>query len=117
MSLTEAINEIQTLLNQTKSEIQTLEQFGRKSSAPRARKHAQSIKNLAHNLRKSITGHVSTIPVKTRTRKEIVAEAVPEAVAEPVAEVVEPVDEFMEMSPITKKPRKKKVLKPIPDGK
>tara|TARA_R110000850_G_scaffold111078_2_gene224522 strand:- start:1306 stop:1665 length:360 start_codon:yes stop_codon:yes gene_type:complete len=118
MSLSEAINEIQTLLDQTKAEIKILES-GRKASAPRARKHAQSIKNLAHNLRKNITSHVSTIPVKTRTRKENVE------VAEPIVEVAEPIAEVNEPEPMLEplvksvltslKTRKKRVAKSLSD--
>jgi hypothetical protein len=121
MSLTEAINEIQTLLDQTKSEILILE-GGRKASAPRARKSAQSIKNLAHALRKSITSHVLTIPTNTRTKKESVilvpkVDEVPKDLPKQIIQVdkLEPVDESAETVPIVKKPRKKKVSKSLSD--
>jgi hypothetical protein len=118
MSLTEGINEIQTLLDQTKNEIEYL-QVGRKASAPRARKHAQSIKNLAHNLRKSITSHVLTLPTKSRVRKESVkpkqiiqvdevSKDLPKQIIQ--GDKLETVDETV---PIVKKPRKKRVLKSL----
>ena len=97
--LTLAITEIQSLLDQTKAEILLLES-GRKASGPRARKHIQSIKTSAHALRKSITEHVSTIPVKKRVVKVTPVEPV---VVEPV--VVEPVVK----APV-KAPKAKRVL-------
>ena len=80
MSLTTSINELQVMLDNAKLEITALE-AGKKASAPRARKHMQGIKTHAHALRKSITGHVSSIPIKKRVAK-ITPEA-PNEVIEP----------------------------------
>ena len=82
MSLTQSINELQTLLDQTKSEIASLES-GKKASAPRCRKSLQSIKLSSHSLRKAITEHTKGLPVKSRTKKEEKMVEEPEPVAEP----------------------------------
>ena len=110
MSLTIAINELQSLLDQAKVEIASLES-GRKASAPRARKHMQGLKTGSHTLRKAITEHVSTIPVKKRVAKITIT--TPNEVVEHVVEpVVEPVVIPPVVSPVKKSRRTKTVIEP-----
>ena len=83
MTLSTDIITIETHLNEAKQEIERLEK-GNKSSASRGRKALQHIKNLSHELRKSITEHTKTIPVKKRVK-------IVEVLGTPVAmETVEP---------------------------
>lgn len=82
-SLSTSITELRQLLDQTESEIKSLE-GGRKASSARARKSLQSIKSSSHALRKSIMEHTKALPTKSKAKKveaEVVAE--PESVPEP----------------------------------
>lgn len=81
-SLSTSITELRQLLDQTESEIKSLE-GGRKASSARARKSLQSIKSSSHALRKSIMEHTKALPTKSKAKK---VEAAPEAVVEPVPE-------------------------------
>ena len=112
MSLTIAIAEIQSLLDQAKVEITSLE-ANRKASAPRARKYMQNIKTGAHSLRKAITDHVSAIPVKKRVAK--ITTDLPNEVVEPMQ--VEPVHAPSPEPVVAKKRsrRTKTVLAPTPE--
>ena len=90
------------MLDTCESELQLLE-GGRKTSSVRARKCLQDIKTACHTMRKDVTDFTQKLPTKSRVPK-----VVPEPTTElPVAPVVEvPV----EVKPVVKKPRRKKVV-------
>ena len=91
MSLIAQINEMKLLIQQAESEVSSL-QNGKKASSARVRKSLQDIKTKAHSLRKAITETTQALPVKARVKKVVEApvEAVPEPEPEPEP-VVEPV--------------------------
>jgi len=68
MSLQEQFVKLKNLVETSENEIKSLE-AGRKASAPRVRKALQQIKTISHDLRKSITEHVNSMPVKSRGKK------------------------------------------------
>jgi ATP adenylyltransferase/5',5'''-P-1,P-4-tetraphosphate phosphorylase II len=82
MTLTDLITEIKLLVTQAETELHALE-GGKKAASARARKHLQNIKLQSHSLRKSITEHTSSLPVRKRNtaKKPTVEEPVE---AEPV---------------------------------
>lgn len=100
MSLSSSINTLETHLLTAKDHVTSLE-GGTKASAAKGRLSLQKIKQEAQNLRKAITVHVKSLPVKTRKK--------PEMKSEPVAVAVEAVVEA-ETKPVVKvkKPRAKK---------
>lgn len=76
MSLSTKYNEIQAHMNTLTTHLAELETKSKKASAPKARASAQIAKNLLMELRKDITTHVKSIPVKSRNvKKEIVSPA------------------------------------------
>ena len=95
-SLSQSVNELDTLISQTKEEIASLES-GRKASASRARSHLMKVKTLCHTLRKDIQSHKTSLPTKTRAEKPPPEPEKPEP-EEPVKKIV-------------KKPRAKKPSK------
>jgi len=89
VSLSEQIIKMQVMLDTAKKEVHALE-GGKKSSSARARKSLQNIKTSSHIMRKNITEHSKTIPVKKRVPKPAVAEPVADPPSEPV--VIEPTE-------------------------
>ena len=87
MSLSESITSLRTMLDTCENEIKSLE-LGRKASSARARKSLQNIKTASHSLRKEITAHTKSLPVKSRSKK---VEVEPEPVVEPAEPTPEPV--------------------------
>ena len=67
-SLSEQILLMRKSLDETEKELKSLES-GKKASAPRARKSLQSLKTSSHALRKQITEHTRSMPVKARVKK------------------------------------------------
>ena len=100
MSLSEQVILMRQSLDECERELKSLE-GGRKASAPRARKSFQALKQSSHAMRKQITESVKSMPVKSRTKKEVEPE--PEVVEEPV----EPVEVKKTRKPRTKKQQKK----------
>jgi len=107
MSLSETITSMQTILDNARDEIASLES-GKKSSSTRARAHLQKIKNSSHELRKSITAHTKSLPVKKRSPKVAPITSDPEPEPEPASETM---PETMPETPIKKK-RVRKANKP-----
>lgn len=111
MSLSETITSMQTILDNAKNEIASLES-GKKSSSTRARAHLQKIKNSSHELRKSITAHTKSLPVKKRSPKVKPVASEPEPDPEPASETMpETMPEPTLETPIKKK-RVRKANKP-----
>jgi TolA-binding protein len=77
-SLSEQIILMRQSLDQTEKELKSLES-GKKASAPRARKSLQSLKTSSHALRKQITEHTRSMPVKARAKKPAVDMPIEEA--------------------------------------
>ena len=98
LSLSESITSMQKILDNARDEISSLES-GKKSSSTRARAHLQKIKNSSHELRKSITAHTKSLPVKKRSPKVAPITSDPEPEPEPASETLEPTLE----APIKKK--------------
>ena len=88
MSLSEQILLMKQDLENVEKELKSLE-GGRKASAPRARKSLQSLKTSSHALRKQIVEHTKSLPVKSRTKKEVVEEP-PTPTPTPEPEVEQP---------------------------
>ena len=98
MSLIAQINEMKMMISQAESEVSSL-QNGKKASSARARKSLQDIKTKAHSLRKAITETTQALPVKPRVKK-VVEVPVEPVVEEPV--VVEPVVEPVKKKRVNK---------------
>ena len=105
MTLSESITQIRVALDNAEAEIKSLE-GGRKASSARARKSLQSIIGDAHALRKAITATTKAMPVKSRTKVEVVG---PTAAALLAEEAEAPTEEKSNEEPKkTRKPRSKK---------
>jgi len=87
LSLSESITSMQKILDNARDEITSLES-GKKSSSTRARAHLQKIKNSSHELRKSITAHTKSLPVKKRSPKVAPITSDPEPDPEPASETM-----------------------------
>jgi hypothetical protein len=70
MTLSESITGLRTLLDNAEREVNSLI-LGKKASASRARLSLQQIKKECHALRKDITAHTKSIPIKTRVKKVV----------------------------------------------
>lgn len=115
MSLLESITELKSLVESYETECKSLVN-GRKASAPRCRKHLQSIKLLSHNLRKQITTYTQALPIKSRSKKETLEIKIeppePEEVkSEPEEDVKSETEPLIETPPKRKRIVKKKVSK------
>ena len=89
MSLSESITQMRVALDNAEAEIKSLE-GGRKAASARARKSLQSIKGDAHSLRKAITAKTKAMPVKSRTKVEVVAPTAAAVLAEELEEPEKP---------------------------
>ena len=95
-------------LDTAEKEVNAL-QGGRKSSSAKARANLMSLKKGSHELRKSITTHTKSLPVKTRVKKQKEEEKVeePDVVEETVVEKHHPKPR---MKPKPKAPRATKKI-------
>ena len=100
---TDLERELQTLrtyFDNAENEIKSLK-AGRRAAAPRARKSLQQIKQTSHKMRSDIMHTVKSMPVKSRTKKEV---------EEPVEEVLPPPPELKREeseAPVKPKPVRK----------
>ena len=85
-SLSQSITSIRTRLDNAEKEVKSLE-CGKKASSARARKSLQNIKTNCHSLRKNITEHTKSIPIKSKCK---IPETIPETVEETVEELPDP---------------------------
>ncbi len=70
MDLERELQTLRTYFETAETEIKSLKS-GRRAAAPRARRSLQQIKNTSHKLRGEIMNTVKSMPVKSRTKKEI----------------------------------------------
>ena len=72
MDLERELQTLRTYFETAENEIKSLK-AGRRAAAPRARKSLQQIKNTSHKMRSDIMSTVKSMPVKSRTKKEVEA--------------------------------------------
>ena len=75
MSLFDSFAKIKVHIEQVETNLHDLENKGRKSAAPRARKSVQECRKLLMELRKEIMIHVKQMPTVKKTSKPVVVEA------------------------------------------
>ena len=98
MDLERELQTLRTYFDNAEAEIKSLK-AGRRAAAPRARKSLQQIKQTSHKIRGDIMHTVKSMPVKSRTKKEV---------AEPVEEVLPP------PPPVLKREESEAPVKPKP---
>jgi hypothetical protein len=97
MDLERELQTLRTYFDNAEAEIKSLK-AGRRAAAPRARKSLQQIKQTSHKIRGDIMNTVKSMPVKSRTKKE----------------VAEPVEEVLPLPPVLKREESEAPVKPKP---
>ena len=101
MSLLKQLEIVKVHITTVESNLEDLENKGRKASAPKARKSIQECRKLLFDLRKDIMTHVKSIPVKPRVVK-VVSKPEKEEVDVSKVDVSKP--EEIVLEPVMKKP-------------
>lgn len=108
MDLERELQTLRTYFETAETEIKSLKS-GRRAAAPRARKSLQQIKQTSHKMRGDIMNTVKSMPVKSRTKKEVEA-PVEEDLPSPPELKREPSEAPVKPKPV-RKPRAKKQTK------
>lgn len=116
-SLTQSLNELKFMIEQVETDVKKLE-GGKKASSSQIRKILMNIKTKSHGMRKSVSDHVKTIPIKTRVKKDVEHETEPEPTQkkdveheiEPTQKILQSL-EVIENNLVLKTKRKPKLIK------